>query len=358
MIRDFWTRHRFVLPVLCLESSFPGGSLFSVKRMPRAASPQRQPSISEFNSTTKIRFGQENGNNFDDLSPIESPWDSKTTWVQDPPAYVVVRTTSGWCSSPIPVACIPPHLVQGRFSLPQSSTATSIMQAMVPLAEERSKTKNTIETFCSMIDGNDLASTMASSAIFSSMICGALCQAMRYLGVMPSTLWANGPWTHPGTPDEQPYMAELVRGPPLITTDLGDLVATAAVRLYGLELPQSFVASLNWQNRVMGPLNHGCFDCFPLACPVLASFSTSFSTYVFPFQILCLNGTRFLPNWHKFLWLIAATYMHGQKYGWAPCPSFGSVRNKGLNKAVLRETRLNSPNQMNPHWQISRLFSR
>ena len=59
----------------------------------------------------------------------------------------------------------------------------------------------------------------------------------------------------------------------------------------------------------MGPLNPGCFDCFPLACPVLASFSTSFSTYAFPFQILCLNGTRFLPNWHKFLWLIAATYM-------------------------------------------------
>ena len=48
---------------------------------------------------------------------------------------------------------------------------------------------------------------------------------------------------------------------------------------------------------------------FPLACPVLASFSTSFSTYAFPFQILCLNGTRFLLNWHKFLWLIAATYM-------------------------------------------------
>ena len=48
---------------------------------------------------------------------------------------------------------------------------------------------------------------------------------------------------------------------------------------------------------------------FPLACPVLASFSTSFSTYAFPFQILCLNGTRFLPNWHKFLWLIAATCM-------------------------------------------------
>ena len=48
---------------------------------------------------------------------------------------------------------------------------------------------------------------------------------------------------------------------------------------------------------------------FPLACPVLASFSTSFSTYALPFQILCLNGTRFLPNWHKFLWLIAATYM-------------------------------------------------
>ena len=44
-------------------------------------------------------------------------------------------------------------------------------------------------------------------------------------------------------------------------------------------------------------------------CPVLASFSTSFSTYAFPFQILCPNGTRFLPNWHKFLWLIAATYM-------------------------------------------------
>ena len=63
------------------------------------------------------------------------------------------------------------------------------------------------------------------------------------------------------------------------------------------------------RRRVMGPLNPGCFDCFPLACPVLASFSTSFSTYAFPFQILCLNGTRFLPNWHKFLWLIAATYI-------------------------------------------------
>ena len=63
--------------------------------------------------------------------------------------------------------------------------------------------------------------------------------------------------------------------------------------------------------RVMDPLNPACFDCVPLACPVLASFSTSFSfsTYAFPFQILCLNGTRFLPSWHKFLWLIAATYM-------------------------------------------------
>ena len=59
----------------------------------------------------------------------------------------------------------------------------------------------------------------------------------------------------------------------------------------------------------MGPLNPSCFDCFPLACPVLASFSTSFSTYAFPFQIPCLNGPRFLPDWHKFFWLIAATYM-------------------------------------------------
>ena len=45
------------------------------------------------------------------------------------------------------------------------------------------------------------------------------------------------------------------------------------------------------RRRVMGPFNPSCFDCFPLACPVLASFSTSFSTYAFPFQILCLNGT-------------------------------------------------------------------
>ena len=57
--------------------------------------------------------------------------------------------------------------------------------------------------------------------------------------------------------------------------------------------------------RVMGPLNVGCFDCFPLACP------TSFSTYALPFQILRLNGTRFLPNWHKFFGLIATTYMLG-----------------------------------------------
>ena len=35
---------------------------------------------------------------------------------------------------------------------------------------------------------------------------------------------------------------------------------------------------------VMGPLNPGCFDCFPLACPVLASFSTSFSTMLFLFR--------------------------------------------------------------------------
>ena len=67
----------------------------------------------------------------------------------------------------------------------------------------------------------------------------------------------------------------------------------------------------------MGPLNPGCFDCFPLACPVLASFSISFSSYVFPFQIFCLNVTRFLPNWHKFFWLIAAIYRYmfqKQKY--------------------------------------------
>ena len=74
------------------------------------------------------------------------------------------------------------------------------------------------------------------------------------------------------------------------------------------ELQVFFNTHLCWQ-RVMGPLNPGCFDCFPLACPVLASFSTSFSTYAFPFQILCLDGTRFLPNWHKFFWLIAATYI-------------------------------------------------
>ena len=87
-------------------------------------------------------------------------------------------------------------------------------------------------------------------------------------------------------------------------------------------VPPSLGLALQWRlrpglhhtyrrrRRVMGPLNPGCLDCFPLACPVLASFSTSFSTYAFPFQILCLNGTRFLPNWHKFFWLIAATYMH------------------------------------------------
>ena len=99
------------------------------------------------------------------------------------------------------------------------------------------------------------------------------------------------------------------------------LLFTVASLLHSVLFSLSVDLALQWRlrpglhhtyrrrRRVMGPLNPGCFDCFPLACPVLASFSTSFSTYAFPFQILCLNGTRFLPNWHKFLWLIAATYI-------------------------------------------------
>ena len=45
--------------------------------------------------------------------------------------------------------------------------------------------------------------------------------------------------------------------------------------------------------------------CLPGPC----LFFYVFLNLCFPFQILCLNGTRFLPNWHKFLWLIAATYI-------------------------------------------------
>ena len=90
---------------------------------------------------------------------------------------------------------------------------------------------------------------MSSSAIFASMVSDAVCQAIRYPGIMPSSLWSSGPWPHIGVADERPYMSELVRGPPLLVTDLGDLVATAMVRFCGVELPQSFVASFNWQNR-------------------------------------------------------------------------------------------------------------
>ena len=95
---------------------------------------------------------------------------------------------------------------------------------------------------------------MSSSAIFASMVSDAVCQAIRYPGIMPSSLWSSGPWPHIGVADERPYMSELVRGPPLLVTDLGDLVATAMVRFCGVELPQSFcgVFQLAEQDRA-GP---------------------------------------------------------------------------------------------------------
>ena len=48
---------------------------------------------------------------------------------------------------------------------------------------------------------------------------------------------------------------------------------------------------------------------FPPCLPSPCLFFYVFLNLCFSFKILCLNGTRFLPNWHKFLWLIAATYM-------------------------------------------------
>ena len=56
MIGDFWTRHRFFLPVLCLESSFPGGSLFPVSRRPGLVSQTRGELHSEQKSGTSRAF--------------------------------------------------------------------------------------------------------------------------------------------------------------------------------------------------------------------------------------------------------------------------------------------------------------
>lgn len=45
--------------------------------------------------------------------------------------------SEGIGASPVPVACLSPHLIQGKMTIPQSSTATSIMQSMLPLTAKK-----------------------------------------------------------------------------------------------------------------------------------------------------------------------------------------------------------------------------
>ena len=68
-------------------------------------------------------------------------------------------------------------------------------------------------------------------------------------------------------------------------------------------VPPSLGLALQWRlrpglhhtyrrrRRVMGPLNPGCLDCFPLACPVLASFLR--------LSLPMLSFSDSLPKWHK-----------------------------------------------------------
>ena len=72
-----------------------GGSLVSAKDANQEWHGSTKAAIYfRLSSTTKIRFGQENGENFDDLSPIESLLGFKNHVGPRPtPAYVVVRTT-------------------------------------------------------------------------------------------------------------------------------------------------------------------------------------------------------------------------------------------------------------------------
>lgn len=98
-------------------------------------------------------------------------------------------------ASPVPVACVCSHLIMENSHFP--SPPQQQVQSMLPLSEERSKTKGVTETACSLLDGDSFAATLSSSAIFSAMLAGAVSQALRYIGVMPASLWAVGAWPHP-----------------------------------------------------------------------------------------------------------------------------------------------------------------
>lgn len=163
-------------------------------------------------------------------------------WV-DPRDY-----SSGIGASTVPTACLAPHAIQGGMTLPQSSTATSMLQSLIPVSEERAKTKTVVELACQTFEGDSLPETLPSALIWGQMLCGALCQALRYVGLAPSTLWQEGAWPFVNAEAERAFMGHLCRSDTLTVNALADTVATVMVRLYNIELPVSFVASLHWRN--------------------------------------------------------------------------------------------------------------
>jgi hypothetical protein len=99
-------------------------------------------------------------------------------------------------SSPLPVACITPHLIQGKITVPQSGTFASLAQRLVPMTTERASVQKVTELFekmlkvccssyrfesdsCELSDfKQDLGRLCCSS--FSRMIAGALCQGLHW----------------------------------------------------------------------------------------------------------------------------------------------------------------------------------
>ena len=156
--------------------------------------------------------------------------------------------SDGVGASPIPCCCIAPHLVQGQMVLPQSSTASSMTQAMAPLGEERAKTKAAVELFCQMVEGDNFGQTLPSAMLWAQMLASGVCQGLRYIGISPAVMWDQGPWPFPGCEDERPFLGYVCRGDACSVTPLADLTATAMARMFNVELPASFVAGLHWRN--------------------------------------------------------------------------------------------------------------
>ena len=81
--------------------------------------------------------------------------------------------------------------------------------------------------------------------VLNMMMSAGLSQALRYMGLHPEVLTANGVW-RPGSMDQRSIYRHLWHEDRFATTALSQMVDLAVLRLFGLGLTDSFLPSINY----------------------------------------------------------------------------------------------------------------